>query len=114
MNPKRSLTPTVTTLEPRLALSTTTPTIVQPPTVTGVITTLQPTVQPIQSSVLSAGGTLEYLAAVEAPIIVAFQSGDGTTSHFLTIVTPEPFTAGSKIYMSTAAPLQWAPTSQLT
>lgn len=80
---KRSLTPTVTTLEDRLALSTTSPTImVQPPTITGSIDTLTPPVPDQQ---------LEYLGTVEAPVIVVLPTGTDQVNHFLTIVTTREF-----------------------
>lgn len=112
---KRSLTPTVTTLEDRMALSTTSPTIVvQPPTITGSIDTLTPP---------PTDGQLQWLADSNAAVIIPLNSGTGQTVHFLTVVTNEPFDARDPALITSriqttvpialaTSPLTFSPVSQ--
>lgn len=112
---KRSLTPTVTTLEDRLALSTTSPTImVRPPTITGSIDTLTPP---------PTDGQLQWLGDSNAIVIIPLNSGTGQTFHFLTIITTEkvepletdPLGARATVPIALAtSPLTFSPVSQLS
>lgn len=84
---KRSLSPTVQTLEDRLALSTTVSTaFATPPVITGVISTMaSTTVNPVSNP------QLQYLGTVEAPVILALPTGTDATNHCLVIVTSRDF-----------------------
>lgn len=105
----------VAALEARLALGTTSPTIiVQPPAITGSIDTLTPPVPDQQ---------LEYLGTVEAPVIVVLPTGTDQVNHFLVIVTARPFSPYGPLDSNSTAttvpialatsPLTFTPVSQL-
>lgn len=111
---KRSLVPAVTTLEDRLALSTTSPSIVvQPPTITGSIDTLSPT---------ELTGPMEWFTPIVPvplskacePVVLALPSGTDATAHTLLLTTTEfvqsPYTTG---YTQATVPINFA-TSALT
>lgn len=119
---KRALTPAVTTLEDRLALSTTSPSIVvQPPQITGSIDTLSPT---------ELTGPMEWFTPISPtpilgmpqPVIIPLPTGTDSICHFVALTTTEfvqsPYATG---YTQTTVPINLAasaltfyPVSQLT
>lgn len=112
----RSLTPSVTSLEARLALSTSTSQIlVLAPPSTFQISTLTPTVTAPKTSVLAPGNALNFYGAVEAPIIVPATSGEGgLVSCTPIIVTSRDFYPNQQQNLFVTAPLTWSPTSQIS